>query len=83
MQVILEAEILCEKWGVISDAQFIAYTCARPTQLLDLQQNSIKDGAQNINIPFIAVTCCIRLCNADSYVKFGQIVHKPVEHNYQ
>ena len=36
--------------GVISDAQFTAHNCKRATQLLDLQQNGVKDGDQNTNI---------------------------------
>ena len=87
MQVILEAEILCEKLNynleVKFDARFIAHNFRKAKQLLDLQQNSIKDGDENINKPFITVICCTQLCNADSYVKCGQILHKLVESNYQ
>ena len=53
---------------------FFAHSCTRATQLLDLQQNSIKDGHLNMNIPFLVFTCCTQLCDTDSYAKFGQIV---------
>ena len=53
---------------------FFAHCCTRATQLLDLQQNSIKDGHLNMNIPFKAFKCCTQLCDIDSYAKFGQIV---------